>query len=138
MQLEDFEALSMKCKDPMVIAERHHVRSGLTHISEGMNGAGEAAIHDLVQRQISVEKALQDLKTQAAGGGSGRVSGVSADIATLQKQMTEMMLFKTQQSEVVSALQNKVLALESQLASRDAAAAAAAAAAAEALAAGAD
>ena len=140
IQLDDFEALAIKCKDPQVIAERHHARSGLTHVNGGMTGAGQVAIAGLEQRQTSVENSLRELKGRVAGGGgnSAAMKVVSADIAALQKQMSEMMVFKTQQDGVVRVLQNKVIALESQLASRDVAAAAAAAAAAEAIAAGAD
>ena len=107
-----------------------------------MTGAGQAAIAGLEQRQTSVENGLRDLRTQVASSGAGGKADVvkvmSADVAALQKQMSEMMVFKTQQDGVVRVLQNQVMALERQLASRDASAAAAAAAAAEALAAGAD
>jgi uncharacterized protein involved in exopolysaccharide biosynthesis len=136
VQLEDFESLAIKCKDPSVIAERHHARSGLA-TAGGLNGNGAASIARIEQRQASIESQLRQMKTKV-DGGSPAAAGASPELAEIQKQVADLMKFKAHQDGVMRALQSKVAMLEEKLADRDAAAAAAAAAAAELVAAGAD
>ena len=138
-QLDDFESLAVKCKDPSVIAERHHARSGLTVARGGLNGLAEGALARLEQRQATMESQLQQMKADAERASSGGASaGQSAAVSQLQGQVAELVKTTSQQDGIIRGLQNKVAALETQLAARDAAAAAAAAAAAELVAAGAD
>ena len=139
-QIHDFESLAIKCKDPGVIAERHHARS---IAKGGMTGAAEGAVARLEQKHAMMESQLRQMKLAADRAPSGGASvEQAAVVAQLQSQVAELVKSVSQQDGVVRELQNKVAALEQQLIERDAAAAAAAeaaaAAAAELVAAGAD
>ena len=141
-QIDDFESLAIKCKDPSVIAERHHARS-LTVAKGGLTGTGEAALARLEQKHATMEAQLRQMKTERGRAPSGGASAdQSAAVAQLQAQVAELVKSVSRQDGVIQQLQIKVESLERQLAERDAAAtaaaAAAAAAAAELVAAGAD
>ena len=74
VQLEDFESLAIKCKDPSVIAERHHARSGLATVG-GLNGDGAASIARIEQRQASIESQLRSGALNAGPEGGQVVHG---------------------------------------------------------------
>ena len=143
VQIDDFESLAIKCKDPSVIAERHHAHSRLAVAKGGLGGTGEAALARLEQKHATMEAQLRQMKIERERTPSGGASAdQSAAVAQLQNQVAELVQSVSQQAGVIQKLQTTVELLERQLADRDAAAAsaaaAAAAAAAELVAAGAD